>query len=573
MSGSEILLNIAGGVALLLWAIRMIRTGIMRAYGADLRRFLGWSTKNRFTSFLMGIASSGLLQSSSATGLLAVSFASRGLITTGAALALMLGADLGSTVVVQVLSLKITWLSPLLVLIGVLLFLTSEAPIRRHLGRVFIGLGLLFLSLTLIVSATEGLRDSETLKMVISALAYDPILGVLLAIVLTWVMHSSVALVILVMSLALGGALPVSLAFALVLGANVGSALIPLALTMKATPPARRIPIGNLIFRVSGMLMMLPFISALVPFADLLGDDVARQVANFHTLFNLTLALIFLPLIALVVKATEMIVPDRADLGNEVEGGARYLDERAQERPQIALSCATRETLRMADSVEVMLRRCVDAFDPNSKLNTDEISVIGEEVDRVNEDIKFFITQISRDDLSSKDLTRLDQVLAYATNLEQVADIIDTSLLPVARRKGKKKLSFSKEGWREICDLHAAVLDTMQLSLSVFMSNDIGEARRLIAAKAHFRALDLEANANHLDRLRNRRVESIETSALHLDILRDLKRINSHLAAVAYQRLEEEGALRPSRLIDPESAKEADENLKQKSDNAHVAES
>lgn len=546
-------MNIAGGVALLLWAIRMIRTGIMRAYGADLRRFLGWSTKHRLTSFLMGIASSGLLQSSSATGLLAVSFATRGLITTGAALALMLGADLGSTLVVQVLSLKITWLSPLLILIGVLLFLTSEVPLRRHLGRVFIGLGLLFLSLTLVVGATEGLRESETLKTVIGALAYDPILGVLLAVALTWVMHSSVALVILVMSLALGGVLPVALAFALVLGANVGSAMIPLALTMKATPPARRIPVGNLIFRLVGVLAVMPFVSLIVPYAGYLGDDVARQVANFHTLFNLGLAIFFLPLIPLVVKATEKLIPDQQEATEGVEG-ARYLDDRAQERPQVALSCATRETLRMADSVEVMLRRGIKAFDQNSKLDMDEISVIGEEVDRVNEDIKFFLTQVSREDLSNKDQDRLDQVLSYATNLEQVADIIDASLLPVAQLKVKKKVSFSKEGWREICELHASLLDTMQLSLSVFMTNDVEEARRLIAEKARFRELDLEANANHLDRLRNRRLESMETSAIHLDILRDLKRINSHLTSVAYQKLDAEGELRPSRLISPKKS-------------------
>ena len=541
-----LLLNIVGGVALLLWATRMVRTGVTRAYGSDIRRFLGRFTKHRLSAFALGVGVAGLLQSSTATAILAVSFASRGLIAVGGGLALMLGADVGTTLVVQILSFDISWLSPALILIGVVTFLASSVPFTRHIGRVLIGLGLLLLSLQLIVAGSEPLRDSAALRAVVTPLAKDPILAVLLAVLLTWLAHSSVAIVLLVMSFVAVGIVPLALGLALVLGANIGSGIIPLALTYSSGPAARRIPLGNLLFRICGVIIALPLIGHLAPALALLEADAARQLANFHTLFNLVLAAVFLPFTSAMARLTERLCPD----SEQAEGPAapKYLDPSAIGNPPVALACATRELLRMADLVETMLRGVIDVLRDDDSKRLSQISALDDDVDALHEAIKLYLTQVSRSELDEEDSRRCIELIDFTTNLEHIGDIIDKNLLEIAQKKIKKKLAFSTEGWHELTDLHTRVVDQMQLGLSVFVSGDIATARRLLAMKDRFRDLERAGSEQHLDRLRSGMVESIETSALHLDILRDLKRINSHLTAVAYPILDAEGELRHSRL-------------------------
>ena len=552
MSSHLLLLNIAGSVALLLWATRMVRTGILRAYGAELRRRLGRSARSKPTAMVMGLGAAALLQSSTATALLAVSFASRGLIAAGAGLALMLGADLGSTLVVQVLSFDISWASPALILIGVVLFLSSALPFRRHIGRVCIGLGLLLLALSLIVQVSAPLRDSTVLPHLLAPLAEDTILALILAALLTWLSHSSVAMVLLIMAFALVGIVPPELGFALVLGANVGSGLIPVALTFGETREARRIPLGNLLFRLLGALLVLPFLETLAPLIAGLGEDPARQIANFHTAFNLALVLAFLPLTEVMARVTRRLLPD--DEPGEGRPAPRYLDPAAIDMPGVAIACATREVLRMADLVEAMLRGSIEALrDDDGKLLA-RVSKLDDEVDVLHEAIKLYLADLTRQDLDLEEDQRCVELLTFTTNLEHIGDIIDKSLLELARKKAKNRLTFSAQGWRELELMHGQVADLMALCMGVFVSGDLASARRLLAEKARLRDLELEGRASHMARLRSGRIESIETSSLHLDVLRDLKRIASHLTSVAYPILDAEGELRPSRLRTREEA-------------------
>ena len=592
MPGHEILLNIGGGVALLIWAARMIRTGILRAYGGVLRAVLARSTSNRFKGFAVGLAAAGLLQSATATALLAMSFAGRGLIATAPALAIMLGADVGSTLVVQVLSFDLSWFSPVMLLLGVLMFLAGRSAIWRHLGRVAIGLGLMLLSLTLIVGASSGLRDSEGLQTVLMPLANDPILAVLLAALLTWLAHSSVAMVLLIVSLTAAGVVPLALGLAMVLGANIGSGLIPMAISLSDEPAARRIPLGNLLFRTAGalaalVLMMLALnrrlmpevagfmgggwqtglgrdvagltlglIGLVMPYLARIEADPARQIANFHTLFNLAVAFVFLPLIGPMARLTEKILPTPA-ADDQAAGKPRHLDRTAIAAPTVALSCAAREVLRLADMVETMLRDVITVFARNDGRLLDELSDREDAVDALHEAIKLYLTDISREALVDEDGERFVELITFTTNLEHVGDIIDNSLLPSAQKKIKRRLEFTGEGWDELSGMHARALDQMRLAINVFISRDVAMARRLLADKERFRELEREAGERHLSRLQNGDVAAIETSSLHLDMLRDLKRIIAHVTSIAYPILDSEGELRKSRLKkqDRESAR------------------
>lgn len=546
MSGFELLLNIAGGVALLLWATRMIRTGIMRAFGANLRRYLARSTDNRLSALAVGFSVSALIQSSAATALLVVSFAGSGLIAVGPGLAVMLGADIGSTLVVQVLSFDVSWLAPVFLLTGVVVFMCGSGTLWPHMGRLSIGIGLMLLALTLIVAASDPLRDSESLQYVVRPLADDLLLAMLLAAVLTWVIHSSVAMVLLVMTLASTAVIPLELAIALVLGANIGSGLVPFVITLHGPASTRRIPFGNLLFRLIAALAVAPFIGWILPHLAALGASPERMVANFHSLFNIALAAVFLPMTGVVARLTETIFPDRKAEDSPAE--PKYLDPEVLGTPTVALACATREVLRMADLVEHMLSRVIDVFRSNDRELLKKLQKQDDHVDKLYESIKLYLTQVSRSELEDADSRRCIDLINFTTNLEHIGDIIDKNLLEIAQKKIEKQLNFSDDGWEDITEMHQFAVDQMQLALSVFVSNDRALARRMLAAKDHMRDLERQSSERHLDRLRSGRVESIETSALHIDILRDLKRINSHLTSVAYPILDAGGELRRSRL-------------------------
>jgi len=458
----------------------------------------------------------------------------------------MLGADVGSTLVVQVLSFNVSWVSPVLILLGVVSFLAGPRAQWRHIGRVLIGLGLMLLALTLVVGASQPLRDSTTLQYVLRPLANDPILAVLLAAVITWLAHSSVAIVLLIMSLSVVGVIPVGLGFALVLGANVGSGIIALVLTASGGPLARRIPIGNLLFRTLGAVLVLPLIGFVAPYIALLGSDPGRQIANFHTVFNLALAIAFLPLTSVVGKVLIKLLPEGA--GKDGEAKPRYLDPAVINSPSVAIACATREVLRLADTVESMLRGVIEVFRTDDSKLLETISAMDDIVDRLHESIKFYLTQVTRNALSDEDSRRCADLISFTTNLEHIGDIIDKNLLDLAQKKMRNKLTFSEQGWQELTDMHGRALHQMQLAMSVFVSHDIETARQLLKEKERFRELEMQGSQKHLARLRSGRIESIETSALHLDILRDLRRINSHLTSVAYPILDASGELRQSRL-------------------------
>ncbi|WP_417454097.1 Na/Pi cotransporter family protein [Kiloniella sp.] len=547
MSGFDLLLKIAGGVALLLWATRMVRTGVLRAYGSQLRRFLGSATKSTLSSFGMGIGMAGILQSSTATALLTVAFAGKGLIAIGPALAVMLGADVGSTLVVQILSLDISWLSPVLILIGFVCFTTRPTMTLRHLGRVFIGLGLMLLSLKLVVGASEPMRDSVVLQNILAALSEAPLFAVILAALITWITHSSVAMVLLIMSLSVAGVVSADLALVLVLGANVGAGIVPMALTMSETPKARRIPMGNMLFRFAGVLILLPLMEIITPYvAELSGAGVGRQVANFHTIFNIGLAIVFLPLVGVMSSLMERALPEGA--GAEDDLKPKYLDQSVINTPTVAVACATREVLRLADVVEEMLRKSIGVFETNDPALLQEVSKADDQVDELHEAIKLYLTKVSVRELDEDTSARCVELISFTTNLEHIGDIIDKNLLEIANTKIKKRIEFSEQGWIELVELHRMALDQMQLAMTAFVSGDVDIARQLIAGKEKFRDMEQRGGDKHLDRLREGRIESIESSALHIDMIRDLKRINSHLTSVAYPILDASGELHESRL-------------------------
>ncbi len=547
-TGFEYLLELLGSVALLLWATRMVRTGVLRAFGSELRGFVARTTASPIRACLTGVGVAASVQSATATGLLAASFAEQRILALAPALALMLGADIGSTVVVQLLSFDLSAVMPVLFLFGVGLFTLSDKSRTKQLGRVGIGLGLILVSLSMISGLSEPLRESDTLRVVLTALSGDLALAVIIATLLTWLAHSSVAMVLLFVSLAASGVVSTTLGLALVLGANIGGALVFVGLTFKSGAAPRRIALGNLCFRALGALVLLPLLGMVQPWLGWIEGDAARQLANFHMGFNLALALVFLPLCNWAASALKMIIKDQANNGSEGEMQPRYLDQSAIGVPAVALSQATREVMRMSDLVESMLSRLIVTFEEQNRELIKDIGKTENQVDCLYQEIKLYLTKVSRGRMNLTESQTCMNLMTFATNLEHIGDIIDKNLLELATKKDKRQIQFSSEGWEELKDIHTALMGQMQLAMTVFINNETDLARDLVVGKDNFRDLENRAREAHLDRLREGRPESIDSSTVHLDMLRDFKRIASHLTSVAYPILESTGELRPTRL-------------------------
>ena len=517
-----------------------------RAFGSSLRLFLGRYLDNRFSALLAGIGVTTLLQSSTATCLMTASFAGRGILVAAPALAVMLGADIGTTLIAQLFSLKIGWLSPILIVIGLVAFQAGNRKRTRDFGRLSVGLGLMLLALQLIVADTQPIRESDLLVVVVESLDGEPVIAVLIAAAVTWLAHSSLATVLLICSLAGIGAIPLSLVFPLVLGANLGSAAPAITATLGSAPAARRVAIGNALFKLVGCLLLLPFLDRVPEYLAMLESDPVRQVVNFHTAFNLALAVLFIGLVGPVSALLERLVPDGPVPTDE--GQARYLDTGALGEPAVALANARRETLRIADVLDEMLRKSMETLRRDDREYLSVVSNMDDIVDRLFEQTKLYLTDISRHELGEEESRQCSDIMAFATNLEHIGDIIDKNLVELAAKKIKYRLQFSDEGLREIQSMHQRVHDNLKLATSVFVSSDRQLARKLLLEKEHFRQIERDAAESHHVRLKDGKRESIETSSLHLDILRDLKRINSHLSSAAYPILEQAGELRSSRL-------------------------
>jgi phosphate:Na+ symporter len=548
--GSIVLLDLMGGVALLLWGLHMVLTGVLRAFGPHLRRVLGKTLGNRFSAFCAGLGLTALLQSSTATGLMTTSLAADGLVSLVPALALMLGANVGTTLIVQVLSFNISAVAPALFIVGLVTFRAGTQGLTRALGRIAIGLGLTLLALHILVDTLAPAEQAPLVRSLLAAVTHDPVFCIVIAAALTWAAHSSVAVVLLIMSLAYSHFVSPEAALALVLGANLGTAINPLLEgARQADPASRRLPLGNLINRLVGVLAALPLLPFLAREATALQPDMAKMTAEFHMAFNVALALIFIGLLDPLAWLLERLLPERKQAADP--SLPRYLDEAAVDTPSLAISNAARETLRIGDLIETMLSQVMTAIMANDRKLAGEVSKADNAVDHLTEAIKLYIAKLTRGSLDEREGRRAMEIVSFAINLEHIGDIIDKSLCELAVKKSKRQLQFSPEGGAELTSFHKRICESLRVAFGVFMTGDVEAARRLVREKAELRSIELAAGERHFERLREGRSESIETSSLHLDVLRDLRRIHSHLCSVAYPVLEAAGDL--SARVAPES--------------------
>ncbi len=540
------LLNLLAAIALLVWGTHIVRTGVLRVFGENLRGVLARSFDNRLHALLAGLGVTSLVQSSTATCLIVASFVGKGLVTSAAALAVMLGADVGTSLMAVALSFDLSWLSPLLIFVGVVMYISQQNSGAGRVGRVLIGLGLITLALQLIVGATRPLTESPAVRALLVALPNDVLLDIMVGAVLTVLSYSSLAIVLLTAALAASGILPVAVALGLVLGANVGSGVLAVIATAKASPKARRLPVGNLIFKAAGALIAIPLLPQAHVLLQQALPDVHQQVVLFHLGFNVVLAALFIGLTGTMGRWVDRWMPVQAN--GAASSRPHHLDPVALGTPSLAISCAAREALHQADVVETMLAGILPVLRNNDLALAGELRGLDDTVDDLYSAIKFYLTQISSEALSESEGRRWTDIVSFTINMEQIGDIIERVLQDIEDKKVRKNRSFSDAGMAEIVDLHGRLRANLRLGMSVFLEGNVRDAQKLLEEKARFRDLEHEYAAKHIARLQDNTAQSIETSALHLDLLSELKRINSHICSIAYPILESAGALSQTRI-------------------------
>jgi phosphate:Na+ symporter len=544
------LLNLLSAVALLIWGTHIVRTGILRVYGTNLRHVIGQNMSNRWLAFVSGIVVTAMVQSSNATAMLVTSFVGQGLMALTPALVTMLGADVGTALMARVLTLDLSWLSPLLIFVGVIFFLSRKQTRLGQMGRVAIGLGLIILALQLIVEAAHPITHAKGVKVIFASLTGDILLDALVGALFAMMSYSSLAAVLLTATLAGANVISLPVAIGLVIGANIGSGVLAFLSTSMQNAAGRQVALGSLLYKLIGLLLIIPVLDPLVHWLDGLDFSPQEMVIGFHLLYNTVRCLILLPSVGPMARFCAWVLPERPQANGTAK--PRHLDPTALVTPGLALANAARETLRMGDLIDSMLEAMLDVLRGKQTAVTQEMRRLTDDVEALYGAIKLYLAQMPREDLSDQDSRRWAEIIELAINLKLASDLIERMLRKVQQQKTSQRRSFSEVGLDELTGLQTQLISNLRLGMSVFLSGDAESARQLVREKRRFRAQERRLAHAHVSRLQRKIVQSIETSSLHLELIADMKRLNSLFCSSAYVVLEtsDTGALVVDDLTD-----------------------
>ncbi len=543
----QIIIQIAGAAALLIWAVRLVRTGVERGFATPMRKWLRHSTRNRLIAATTGMSAAVLLQSSTAVAVLLSNFVSKGVLTATTGLVILLGADVGSAVVTQLLIVRQPILIPFLLLFGVIVFLRSEGSSARQIGRIMIGLALIFVSLDMIRIATEPMISNPGTQIVMAYLGRDLLTAFVIGAVFAWGIHSSVAAVLLFVTLTGQTVLPISAAAAMILGANLGGGFIAYILTYSAPIVARRMIVGNLFLRGGGASLAVLLITLIPELLMNLGTTPARQAINLHLIFNLILAITALPFVGVIMTVLSYVMKEKPNKIGDLDT-VSALDKNLLDRPQRAIDCAARELLGMGQKVERMLTAVEPLYDQWDSAAAQMIEDQDGSIKQMHLDVKLYLARLGQIGLDEELSRRSMELASISSSLDTASDAIARIMLDLARRLDNQKLQFSAQGREEIKDFTDRVQSNVQLALNVMMNQNPAEARELVEAKEKVRKVEQKLQRSHIGRLREGLSESIDTSNIHQETLRALKQVNTAFSMVGHPILLKSGDLLKSRL-------------------------
>ena len=545
-----VILNLVGGVALLLWGVRMVRTGILRVWEEQLKYFIEYRLGNRFSALIAGLLATLVLGSGTATALIVTNIASTGTLPASLGLSVLLGADVGSSIISALVasgSSIALWTSPAFLFVGYLVFQSSQELKPHNIGRVLIGLGLMLLSLRLISQATTPLSDASLFHQVLAAVGQAPILAFLIGGTMAWGFYSTLAAILLVTSLMVNGSLALPAAIPFLLGINCGGGLPAFMATLGLAPEARRLPLGDFLSRAVFAVILLAFPQYLMARMPEAPANPLHWALGFHVAFNVAVAIVFLPLVTFMAKLTKRLIPDSTAPEDPLQR-PRYLDPTVIPSPAMALANANIELARMGEILGRMFETALKAMASSSLEMLKQLEGQDIRLNSYQQAIQGYVNDVSQGNLTPDDARRALEVTLYASNLEHAGDIIHLNLSDRIRAKIKEGLNFNSDEQAALGELSLIIHNNIRLAASVIMSRDLAAAQHLIGQKDQFRQLENTMMETHFTASLANKARALRQSALFIDIIRDLHRVNSHVVTAGYPIVESAGLLRTSRL-------------------------
>ena len=547
----EFLLNLSGAVFLLLFAVRQVRNGIERAHGASFERIIT-NQENLVGASSSGLILAAILQSSAAVGLLVAGFASSGYIGFPVALATILGADLGSALIIQVLSFRLDWLVPMLLTLGGWFFIKTSSNRFRQYGRILLGMAFILISLQLLRQAVVPIRHSDFLPAIATYLASDFVTAYLIGATLAFVMHSSVATILMCVTLVQVGSIPFEAGLSLLLGANFGSAMIPVSLSRGLELSSRRSVFANLFLRGVWSLLILFAINML---PELWGSYTigagAQTLITTHICFNVSLLVLSLPICRALEPLFERFLPDteHADMADRSGVYQSCLNPDNLDKPQQAISNIKRELLHLLQLIDDMFTPSLNLYQQGIKEDIQAVQNMDKDVNACFDNIRDFVSNIPKEAYSKAEMKQARGLLEFAIRLQAASDVVASHICELASEAQSENSVFSQDGLVELTHLHERIASNLDLVNSVLISDDLESARLLSLEKSEIKRLERKSRKRHLKRLQDGLVESILSSNAHLELLRAFREFNSHICAVAYPILHKHGQLLETRLI------------------------
>ena len=532
-------LQVVGAVFLLLYAIRLTGQGFELAFSSAFDKAWSSAGGSRARAFAAGVAGTALLQSSGALVTLVISFAHVATLPLARSLGIVLGADIGSTLTVQVLSFRVHQFAFPVLSAGVFLYLWGRKGKVRAIGQGILGFGFMLLALRFLSEAAGDAGRIDGLRTLMAQLQDSPFTGFVLGALLAALFQSGTAVLILLIAFAKEGILSAPAVLPLVLGANVGGTAVAFVAASGLASEGKRVAWGHLAIKASGALLFLPLFPAALRVISAFSRDGAHLVANAHTLFNLSLALLFLPLVDRIASLLTRAIP--TPKGSVPRGQPVFLDREHLPVAGAALGQVAREIVRMADMLQEMQEDAIEAIRSGDMARLERIARADDDVDRLTREIKVFLSTLGEGSLDSGQTQRATAYIAIVSDLENIGDFVDKTVTDHLRRLGERNQRFSEEGGRELVAFLTEVGSLYREAVSAFVTRDRNAARNVIDRRKEIGARERELRMAHIRRLQRGTPESLESSAAHLDILSSWKGIVSHCVSIAHAVSQMEG--------------------------------
>ena len=531
MSWQSTLLSMIGGMGLLLYGMYVLSEGLQKIAGKKLREALSTLTKNRIIAMGLGALVTILFQSSTATTVILVSLTSASIISLRQTLAVILGADIGTTVTAQLIALKATEISLPIVGIGATIVFFSKNNKNKRIGQVLIGFGLLFLGLKIMSDTMYPLRDDPAFENLLLKMSDRPILALVLAAAFTFLVHSSAATIGIIMLLAMQGMITLEPAIYMLFGANIGTAFTAILSSLGSSRESKRVATAHLLFKVIGVLLFLPFVSPLAALMTNITANAGFQVANIHTFFNIAIAVLFVPFVSRFALFLEYIIPEKKEAATDVT--PKYLDESLFSSPELAIGMATKEIMHISDHVTDMMKEIYPLLRNYEQDHAEKLLQKEHHIDVLATASNKYLTHLLRQQLSKDEFNKTMGLVHIVRDYEYIGDIIEKNLLSKAESKSVNNLDFSEEGHQDILAMHNKVVELLHLVNTCFATNSCLLAERAKNFQEDVVDLEFRLRMSHIARMQKGAQETENTSFIHMDVINAYLRISEHLKNIA----------------------------------------